>query len=58
MRFLRPGSDHQNAIFSHIDAAKSKNEILKMNISGTEKDFDVRFFAHAQAQCGLPSDQI
>ena len=57
MRLLRPESD-QNVIFSHIDAAKSKNEILKMKISRTEKDFDVRFFANAQAHYGLPSDQV
>ena len=57
MRLLRPESD-QNVIFSHIDAAKSKNEILKMKISRTEKDFDVRFFANAQAHYGLPFDQV
>ena len=35
-----------------------KMPFLRQNISKTGKYFDVRFFAHAQAQCGLPSDQI
>ena len=35
-----------------------KMPFLRLNISKTGKDFDVRFFADAQAQCGLPSDQI
>ena len=33
-----------------------KMPFLRLNISKTGKDFDVRFFADAQAQCGLPSD--
>ena len=57
MKLLTPESG-QNVILSHIDAAKSKNEIKKMNISRTGKDFDVRFFANAQAHCGLHSDQV
>ena len=35
-----------------------KMPFLRLNISKTGKDFDVRFFADAQAQCGLPSDQV
>ena len=31
---------------------------LRLNISKSGKDFDVRFFADDRAQCGLPSDQI
>ena len=33
-----------------------KMPFLRLNISKTGKDFDVRFFEDAQAQCGLPSD--
>ena len=57
MGLIRPECDY-NLIFSHIDAAKSKNEILKMKIWRTEKDFDVRIFANAQAHYGLRSDQV
>ena len=35
-----------------------KMPFLRLNISKTGKDFDVRFFADAPAQCGLPSDQV
>ena len=35
-----------------------KNAILRLNISKTGKDFDVRFFSDARGQYGLHSDRV